>query len=104
MTAGGSLSALCQRSPTGRSILSDLFEKLHAYPSATCSFVSSTGANQLLELTERAKRRASEVDLQEDVQGSDTLAAAYEKSVQPLAPDADTAFSWLQRTRCGADR
>jgi hypothetical protein len=93
------LAALCQRSPVGRSILGDLFDKLRAHPSATCSIVSSTGANQLLELTERAGRRASAAEFQADLNSSDILGPAYERYIVPLAPNEVTAFNWLQRTR-----
>ena len=46
----------CQRKRTGRSILGDLFNKRHSYPNAETRFVSSTGANELRELSDCAKK------------------------------------------------
>ena len=49
----------CQRKRTGRSILGDLFNKRHSYPDAETRFVSSTGANELRELSECAKKASN---------------------------------------------
>lgn len=53
------LYSLCRSDSSGRSILTDLFAKLSNDPMARCHFVSSTGANNLRELSERAQRRSS---------------------------------------------
>src|SRR5262245_57757118 len=51
-----SVAALCRTNPaTGRSLLGDLFEKRRNYTDAELRFVSSTGANVLRELVERAE-------------------------------------------------
>ena len=54
-----SIADLCRQRKTGRSILGDLFNKLLAYPNAETRFVSSTGANELRELSERANHSSS---------------------------------------------
>lgn len=52
-----SVDKLSKRHPsTGRSILGDLFEKLRTPGPKELRFVSSTGANEIRELTERARR------------------------------------------------
>ena len=54
---GWSIADLCREDKkTGRSILGDLFNKRHSYPDAETRFVSSTGANELRELSECAKK------------------------------------------------
>ncbi len=53
---GWSIAKLCREDKKpGRSILGDLFNKRHSYPNAETCFVSSTGANELRELSERAQ-------------------------------------------------
>src|SRR5437868_667399 len=47
-----SLAALCSKQAQGRSIFSDLCNKLAADSHASACFVSSTGANELRELSE----------------------------------------------------
>ncbi len=50
-----SIADLCRKDKkTGRSILGDLFNKRHSRPDAETCFVSSTGANELRELSECA--------------------------------------------------
>lgn len=50
-----SIADICRKDKaTGRSILGDLFDKRHEYPKVETRFVSSTGANELRELSERA--------------------------------------------------
>ena len=54
---GWSIAKLCRKDKkTGRSILGDLFNKRHSYPNVETCFVSSTGANELRELSECAKK------------------------------------------------
>ena len=51
-----SIAKLCREDKkTGRSILGDLFNKRHSYSNAETCFVSSTGANELRDLSERAQ-------------------------------------------------
>ena len=57
---GWSIADLCREDKkTGRSILGDLFNKRHSYPDAETRFVSSTGANELRELSECAKKASN---------------------------------------------
>ncbi|MEX2168068.1 MAG: hypothetical protein WD851_02050 [Pirellulales bacterium] len=93
------LSELCRAEGGGRSVLSDLSEKLAADPAAGVCFVSSTGANQLRELAERAKRRASPSEFQSDLASSDALRGPLEQRLLPLAGDWDTLHGWLRRLR-----
>jgi hypothetical protein len=50
--------------PKARSVLGDLFEHLDRVPASRCTFVSSTGASQILGLTEMAGRCPSWPDFQ----------------------------------------
>lgn len=94
-----SLAVLCQVDPTGRCILGDLFGKLATDPSARCRFVSSTGANALLELTERAHRRSASDDFQQELSHADTLRGMFETHVLPrVGNDGALAFDRLRRT------
>jgi len=93
------LAALCQTEGGDRSVLSDLTDKLAADPVACARFVSSTGANQLRELAERAKRRTTADEFQTDLASSDALRGAFEQRVLPLAGDWETAHDWLRRLR-----
>ena len=55
-----SIADLCREDKkTGRSILGDLFNKRHSRPDAETCFVSSTGANELRELSECAKKASN---------------------------------------------
>jgi len=85
---------------TGRTILSDLFGKLSPGGIEKCCFVSSTGANDFRELAERAARRQTLSDFQEDVRSSHRLWQAFEKYVLPAASnDWSTAYLDLRRMR-----
>ena len=95
-----SLAALGKKdSKTGRSILGDLFNKLARASGDRCCFLSSTGANDFRELTERARQRKSAAEFEADLKGetSDALRGAFEKYVQPLAGDWKIAHGLLQR-------
>ncbi len=94
------LTALCRRNAKGRSVLGDLFQKLKENDAARCSFVSSTGANHLRELTERAERRVNLAEFDAELEDADALRGAFERQLLPLAPDRQTAFDWLRRTSC----
>lgn len=93
------LSELCRADGGGRSVLSELTHKLAADPAADVCFVSSTGANQIRELAERAKRRASASEFQSDLASSDALRGPLEQRLLPLAGDWDTLHGWLRRLR-----
>jgi hypothetical protein len=93
------LSALARLGKNGRSILSDLFDKLKRDTSAHCCFISSTGANQLLELAERAKRCASATQFQRDIDSNAVLRSAFDKHVLTVAGDLQVAFDWISRCR-----
>jgi hypothetical protein len=83
-----SLAALAGKSGRpGRSILADLFGKLSASGKCRGCFVSSTGANDLRELAERAVRRSTPSEFQEDLKSSDRLRQAFEKYVLPVTSD-----------------
>jgi len=92
-----SLSALCQIDTTGRSVLGDLFRKLAADSTAHCRFVSSTGANALRELTERAQRRATLDEFEQDLRQSETLWGEYESRISRLEANRAIAFDRLRR-------
>jgi hypothetical protein len=95
-----SLAVLASKdAKTGRSILSDLTEKLAKADGDRCCFVSSTGANEFRELTERACQRKLAAEFEADLKGeaSDTLRRTFEKNVLPLTRDWEAAFKQLQR-------
>lgn len=92
------LAALCRPDGSGRSILSDLTDKL-ATATAAAYFVSSTGANQLRELVDRAKQSETATELQRNLASNDTLRAAVEKQFLQIAGNWETLHEWLQRVR-----
>lgn len=95
-----SLAALARKDKkTGRSILGDLINKLSKSDRDGCCFVSATGANDLRELTERARQRKSANEFETDLrdEASDALRQVFEKYVQPIAGDCEAAYSQLQR-------
>lgn len=97
-----SLAALASKDAgTGRSILSDLLDKVAKSERDSCRFVSSTGANDFRELTERARQRKSSAEFEADLEGeaSDALRRSFEKYVQPLIGDWEAVHRQLQRTQ-----
>jgi hypothetical protein len=68
-----SLAKLTTPSATGRSILGDLFTKLREDPSASCVFVSATGANDLREACEVARKCESADAFDRLMQGMSSL-------------------------------
>lgn len=83
---------------TGRSILNDLFARLSTDGKHRCCFVSSTGANDFRELAERAHRRQTLSDFQDDLKSSDPLRQTFEKSVLPITSnDWGVAYEYLRR-------
>lgn len=78
-----SVALLCEASPkTGRSILGDLFDKLLVEPVAKLVFVSSTGANHLLQIAERAQLQATYRSLRDSL--SQTLQPQLTNRLYPL--------------------
>ncbi|NQT36977.1 MAG: hypothetical protein HQ581_05785 [Planctomycetes bacterium] len=102
-----SLAEIVRRSGApGRSVLGDLFAKLVHDPDAQCRFVSSTGANQLRELHERAFQYREVGDFQRSLQESPGLQKSFEERILKLVEDMKrakddwiTAHDWLRRTR-----
>ena len=95
-----SLAALARKdAKTGRSILTDLIDKIAAADGNGCCFVSSTGANDFRELTERSQQRKSFVEFEADLrsEASDALRHAFEKHIQPVTGDWKSAYEHLQR-------
>lgn len=91
-----SLANLCQKLAKGsdRSILGDLLSKRRGWPNCDLYFVSSTGANELRELTERAKQ----ADLLEHfISGlSKELREGFNKYIVPLCNNSpEDAFAAL---------
>ena len=76
-----------------------MFDKLRKASTNRCCFVSSTGANVLRELTERAQRRSTLEEFEKELQENDTLRSSFEKYLLRIVPDRETAFIWLKRTR-----
>ncbi len=84
---------------TGRSILKDLFDKLGASLDNRCCFVSSTGANDLRELAERA-RALDTADAFLKALTSKRLRDYFERYLLPLTSNDPTlAHDFLRRTR-----
>ena len=54
--AGWRLADLARQDPRGRSLLSDLFQKLEANPKRRVVFVSTTVESQAMEVWDRAQR------------------------------------------------
>lgn len=98
-----SLADLTKPNPGGRSVLVDLFSKLALNPSARCVFVSQTGANELLELCERARRCATPSDFKKQLKESKSLAERFQARVLPLCSrEPSVALDRLKRTRAVA--
>ena len=102
---GWSIADLCREDKkTGRSILGDLFNKRYSYPNAETCFVSSTGANELRELSERAKT-ASDVsefrqtllsNLQKEINQPSKLLEKFNRVVSICGGNEESAFSDLK--------
>lgn len=87
-----SIADLCRVQGTaGRSILGDLVDKLRKYSDAEIRFVSSSGANQLRELCERAGPPTTVKEFRKTLSG--TLLSKFEQRVLPLC-DADETFAF----------
>jgi hypothetical protein len=96
-----SLAALTEKDgKTGRSILTDLLGKLSADGTDRCCFVSSTGANDLRELAERATRRQTVAEFRNDLMLAARLYQGFEKHLVPAASnDWNMAYLYLRQIR-----
>ncbi|WP_339747725.1 hypothetical protein [uncultured Rubinisphaera sp.] len=94
-----SLAELTRSSATtGRSVLGDLIVKLNSDINTRCYFISSTGANDLREISERAKSSSTLTVFKTNLKSSSRLHSEYEKRFLPLAEnDHDLAFQYLRR-------
>jgi hypothetical protein len=91
-----SVADLCRaQDPSGRSILGDLIRKSREFPGAESRFVSSTGANELRELTERARTPTSASEFRTIL--SAKLQDEFDRRIVPLCgSDPDAALSALK--------
>ncbi len=91
-----SIAKLCQRAkPTNRTILGDLFRVWSDDSRSTAVFVSSTGANELRELSERAGSDANIVSFERNL----SLALRknfYNHIVPACQADKDIVFTFLR--------
>ncbi len=86
---------------TGRSVLGDLWLKLSDGETNACTFVSSTGANDVRELEETAKRRPTAESFLHELHSvrSQRLSQAFNRDILSIEPDRDIAFRCLRSTR-----
>ena len=85
---------------TRRSVLGDLTEKLRSGRNHHAVFVSSTGANQLRELCERAWRSLDSASFHRNLESSRELLRQYASHILPLFEEnLDAAFDGLRRLR-----
>ena len=91
-----SVAKLCQPDKaTGRSMLGDLFNKRQTHASAQTRFVSSTGANELRELSEGADTPSSVAEFRKAL--SPKLVAKFDQSILPICGgDEEFAFGALK--------
>lgn len=91
-----SIADLCRAdTATGRSVLGDLFDKVSLDGSVNTCFVSSTGANEIRELSERARNAGDVAEYRRAL--SPTLQARFDKHVLPVcANDQSRALAFLQ--------
>src|SRR5205814_1378035 len=98
-----SIAALSTKdTKTGRSIFTDLFGKLSTNEGARVCFVSSTGANDIRELSERALARKTFADFDADLNSGKTgsaLRRSVDRHLLPITSDWATAYGYLRRTR-----
>lgn len=84
-----------------RSILGDLVCRLDGDKSARVCFVSSTGANELRELAERAARPASYREFEDELrkESSESLRNGFTQYAERVASTREAAYAQLRRTR-----
>lgn len=94
------MAALARKESTGRSILGDLFHKIEGSEKDCCCFVSSTGANDFRELTERAHARQSAADFEADLKShsSKRLGKLTAEGLISSTGDWEKAYRLLRRT------
>jgi len=93
-----SIADLCfvKNKSTGRSTLGDLLEKQKRWPDCETCFVSATGANELRELTERAKPATTSSDFLAQLSNKE-LREKFAKNIVPLCGgDAEAALAALK--------
>lgn len=90
-----SLYKLTKPSESGRSILSDLFDKIKMNPTNTATFVSSTGANVIRELAETAKRSQDFNNFQ--TQLPENLQSEIDKYLIPVCRKRKEVYDLLNR-------
>ena len=80
---------------TGRSIIGDLFHKSVSDPTTKICFVSSTGANELRELSNQARKASDPSQFRRFL--SPSLTAKMDKSIRPIcANDEHHVLTFLQ--------
>lgn len=84
---------------SGRSILSDLFEKIAPSPERRGAFVSGTTANQLNELCEIACGAENLADFEQRLGKQSRLNALFNDDIVPLAANSGAAWACLHRLR-----
>ena len=91
-----SIADLCRpHKLTGRSIVGDLFHKSVSDPTTKTRFVSSTGANELRELSDQASKASDPSEFRRSL--SPSLTAKLDKSIRPIcANDENLALTFLQ--------
>src|SRR5580704_5914052 len=95
-----SLADLARKKTNGRSPLGDLFAKLTAHPTARALFVSQTGANELLELCDRARRCATLPDWVSQLKETKHIAEDHKRYILPLCESqSEAALDRLKRLR-----
>jgi hypothetical protein len=96
-----SIAKLCQCDPrTGRSILADLFQKLDQAQENRAVFVSSTGANRLRELCQRATNCETVEEFEARISTSAPLKREFEDRIPQLTGGSKAiALDHLRRLR-----
>ena len=91
-----SIADLCRAyTATGRSVLGDLFGKSTSDSSVNTCFVSSTGANEIRELSERASKADDVPEFRRAL--SAELQAKFDKDIVPVcANDESRSLAFLQ--------
>ena len=90
-----SIADLCAHNATGRSVLGDLFDKSTLDGSVNTCFVSSTGANEIRELSERASKADDIPEFRRAL--SAELQAKFDKHIVPVCTnDESRSLAFLQ--------
>ena len=90
-----SIADLCAHNATGRSVLGDLFGKFTLDGSVNTCFVSSTGANEIRELSERASKAEDVPEFRRALPAE--LQAKFDKHIVPVCTnDESRSLAFLQ--------